>query len=137
MGGALAVGGVNLSPALAAAVEDGYRAINNDPRVLLETAGGPVGRNAHVVVARLYGFDEQVDDEVRLRRAEPEVLVPIFQRSTLASPAPDTPLMPRAARYVLQSSYAAGAVVAEKAPEEEHDEAFLVQFLCLRYKRTA
>lgn len=127
------------SPHLAATIDRCYATINNDPRLLLETAGGPVGRTANVVVARLYGWDEQVDHEMRLRKAEPIVFVPILERLTLATPelSLDDYRPPRAARYDLQSNFAVANLAAENAPDEAFDPTtFLVSVLCVRYKRT-
>lgn len=42
---------------VAVIVERMYRTMMADPQYLLMQDGGPVGRTAHVVIARLYGAD--------------------------------------------------------------------------------
>lgn len=111
--------------------------INADPRVLLEVDGGPVGQIADVILARLYGFDEQVDQDVRLRDVRPDVLVPIPQRPAMTVDPDWTVPSFRAARYVLQSNFARMNLAPEYAPPDvtPGPPAFLVSVLFVRYKR--
>lgn len=113
--------------------------INHDPRVLLEVDGGPAGMKADVVLARLYGFDEQVDHTWRIREVLPDLRVPIPQRLNLASFSDESPIAPafRVAEYVLQSNYATCRMAPEYAPPDAHPGPpdFMFSVLFVRYKR--
>lgn len=89
-------------------VERMLATIEGDPQVLLETDGGPVGATADIVLALLYGFDEQVDAYWRLNGPVPWMLRrPIIRRLTAVQPDDDpTDATLRTADYRLQSSYA-------------------------------
>jgi len=122
------------TPALAALIEKCYATIESEPTVLLEHDGGPYGLAADIVVARLYGFDEQLDHEWRIPRIESELRTPIMPRlSAVPSDVVASP-MTRTGRYVLQSNYAsaniAGEYVVPLAPWKP-----AVSVLCLRYRR--
>ena len=82
--------------------------IEADPQVLLEHDGGPLGLKADIILATLYGFDEQVDAEWRIPRVESTLLRPITPRLSLTADDADAamPTM-RVARYELQSAWAA------------------------------
>lgn len=112
--------------------------LNADPRVLLEADGGPVGRTADVILARLYERDGQVVREMRLSRVEPEVLVPIPRRLSAAMDESDpTTLSIRTARFVLQSSYAVMEMTGEHAPPDVKvgPPTFTFSVLFVRYRR--
>lgn len=126
-------------PHLADGVARAYETIDNDPRVLLECAGGPVGKKADLVVGRLFGWDEQIDYDLTLARAEPTVLVPILRPMVMATPDFDytaKSLGCRAARYTLQSNFGFFKLDASFAPDFPHGPDFLVSVLCLRYRRS-
>ena len=89
---------------VAVIVERMYRTMENDPQYLLMQDGGPVGRTAHVVIARLYGQDEQLDHEWRIDKAEPMLLTPRMNRPS-ALLTSDPMELPRAHKYVLQSGF--------------------------------
>lgn len=111
--------------------------INADPRVRLEVDGGPVAQTADVILARFYGFDEQVDRDLRLTDVRPDLLFPIPQRPTIHIDSDWTvPTMP-VARYVLQSSFARMNLAPEYAPPDVRPGPpdFLVSVLFVRYKR--
>jgi hypothetical protein len=116
-------------------VEQAEGVINNDPSVLLEQDGGPVGMTADVILARLFGFDEQVDHDWRVRRVEPVLLAPIRDRVTVM--VDDDPyMMPRVAEYRLQSNYATLSLDARYAPADViPGPQFIVSVLFVRYRR--
>lgn len=123
----------------AALRERAYAVIDNQPEVLLEGDGGPVGMKADVILARFLGFDDQIiQDGYRLQRVEPEWLMPIHPRMT-ARAQPDPPPMPmmRTARYVLQSGYVLHHLSGEYAPADVSVDLTTLQFsvLYLRYRR--
>lgn len=123
---------------LAIGIDRAYATIEHDPGFLLETDGGPVGAKAGIVVARLYGFDDQLDDEVRLTEALGVYRRPIYQRTVLAEPDPSPLDQPSVARYRLQSAWARFHLAAEMGapPDVPIDPAtFAVSVLCLRYRR--
>ena len=81
--------------------------IEADPHVLLEHDGGPESLEAHLILATLYGIDEQVDHEWIVRRVQAELLAAIGRRATasVGQYDYDGQALP-VARYKLQSSYA-------------------------------
>lgn len=115
--------------------------INADPRVLLETDGGPVGRKADIILARLYERDEQAVRDLRLSRVETEILVPLPVTPLMSVDpiGPDDFVFPKAARFVLQSSFAEMKVSAEYAPPwlTVGPPDFLFSVLFVRYRRRA
>lgn len=80
--------------------------VEQDPEVLLEHDGGPVGLKADVIFATLYGMDEQIEAEWRIPRVEPYLLMPLRERVTIAAPEPTAMPTMRTARYELQSNWA-------------------------------
>ena len=117
--------------------------VNNDPRILLEVDGGPVSRTADIILATLYGLDEQVDEEMRLHRVEPVLLRAIPQRLSIALPEDDMTAMTassfKTAEYRLQSSYATLNVSPLVMPLPDDVKVgppeFLASVLWVRYKR--
>jgi hypothetical protein len=112
--------------------------VNADPRMLLEVDGGPVGRKADIILARLYERDDQSVRDMRLTRVEPEILVPLpFRSRGRVDPMPDAFEMPKAARFVLQSSFAEMKMAAEYAPPwlTVGPPDFLFSVLFVRYRR--
>ncbi len=95
----------------AKAFEERLRAIcagtlDNDPSILLETDGVPVGQTADVILARLIGFDDEiVDDTLQLSRVEPSLRLPVSEPVRVVDPMPMEYTPPRTARYVLQSGF--------------------------------
>lgn len=84
------------------------RVVESDPQVLLEHDGGPESLKADLILATLYGHDDQIDHEWRLQTVVPVLRAPIVRRvryfdlnTDATSPGP----MP-VARYNLQSGYA-------------------------------
>lgn len=132
------------NPIIERAVEQLFATIDNDPQVLLETKGGPVGLTADVIVARLFGYDEQIDHEwVLSGRIPPVLLTPIIHRPMMV--AFDGDAMPSidSATYHLQSIWAqvylnvamvalAGDVPASWRPGGDS----LVRMLGVRYRRS-
>lgn len=116
-------------------VERAERCINNDPSVLLEQEGGPVGATADVILARLYGFDEQVDHDWRIRSVAPVLLAPIVEPLALVeSPVTYSPL--RTAEYHLQSNYAEMRMDARYSPPDVTlGPDFMFRILFVRYRR--
>lgn len=117
------------------------RTIENDPQVLLEVDGGPVGMTADIILATLYGFDEQIDGKWRIPSVTPDLLRPLNHRLTLDTPdGPPSPTFP-VARYVLQSSYASLKVSPVSLPLPADVKIvppdFLATVLVVRYKRKA
>lgn len=124
--------------AVAATIARCYASIEHDPQILLECDGGPVGKRAGIVVARMYGFDDELVAEVRLAEALLEYRMPLRDRLPVA--ADPVGLLPRAAIYRLQSAYASARISSIcGAPHGiERDPATrLVEVLCLRYRRRA
>jgi hypothetical protein len=81
-------------------------AVESQPELLLEHNGGPEGLKADLILATLYGLDEQVDAEWRLSSVVPYLRRPIRPRLT-ASAFDEPPSMgPPPARYDLQSNWA-------------------------------
>jgi hypothetical protein len=121
---------------LDATVENCFRTIRSEPEYLLECDGGPEGMTADIVVARMFGYDGQMDREVRLRRAEPVVRLPIaYPGPTLAFEELAHATM-STAEYVLQSNYATVYIDACLASDLPFDPiTFRCKVLCLRYKR--
>lgn len=114
--------------------------LDSQPESLLEQDGGPVGRTADIILARLVGFDDQiVDDTLRLRRVEPEWRMPIRERLVLAAPEADLYPTMRTATYVLQSGYAGLRLDPVAVPTPPDVQAgppdFLVSVLFVRYRR--
>lgn len=116
------------------------RAIEAQPELLLEHAGGPEGLKADVILATLYGFDGQVDAEWRIARVEPVLLRPLQRRPTLdedASPALSVPV----ARYELQSNWATLDVdwlaLRDALPRDVRPApaSYLVKVALVRYRR--
>jgi hypothetical protein len=113
--------------------------LEDDPRILLETDGGPVGLKADVYLAVLIDLDEQIHDVVRITRAEPVWLQPIMQkvswRVEAADPSPGSPAF-NVARYILQSFYATYKMDHQYAPSHVRpDSRFQFTVALLRYKR--
>lgn len=125
-------------PLLRAAIERGFRAVESDPQILLEAPGGPEGMTAEIIVARLFGHDEQLDHEMRLDRALPVVEVPVPTPLTRAV-TEGGPVLPdmRVARYRLQSGYSVLGISAELLPPDIplNTQTMQARLLCLRYKR--
>lgn len=127
---------------VAAIVERMYRTMENDPQYLLMQDGGPVGRTAHVVIARLYGQDEQIDHEWRIDKAQPVLLTPHMERPSTRLTG-DPLEMPRAHEYVLQSGFTVAGLAASVADSETlrwigkdpNPQSFDWDFLALRYQR--
>lgn len=112
--------------------------INNDPSVLLEREGGPVGEQADVVLARLYGADDQVDYDWRISRAVPVLYAAIPERLTAIEPAEPTSYSSlRTAEYRLQSNFAKLRLDGRFAPEDVSVRSpdFTFSVLFLRYRR--
>lgn len=82
------------------------RHIEAQPELLLEHTGGPEGLKADVILATLYGFDEQVDAMWRVPRVESVLLRPLPQPLSAAVSEADLMPMMRTARYDLQSNWA-------------------------------
>lgn len=115
--------------------------LDAQPESLFEHDGGPVGRTADIILARLVGFDDQVvDDALRLRRVEPEWRTPIPARLSL-TPEPFSPddAILRTARYVLQSGFAEMKLDPTAVPlppdVKPTPPGFLVTVLFVRYRR--
>lgn len=122
--------------------EQAYGTIDADPRLLLETDGGPVGMKADVIFARLIGMDDNiVQDGWRLPRVEPYLLMPIplSRRERMANYEPTVAdAVLRTAKFVLQSGFAHTRVSGEYAPPGVSlDSDFMFDVLYLRYKRRA
>lgn len=117
--------------------EQAYRAIENDPQVLLEHDGGPYGVHAEVIFARLYGLDDEiVRDGWRLPRIEAALRLPIIPRLRISAEPVRLEPVGRVATYVLQSGYALQTVDAMNGPPDVPllpD--FRVRVLYLRYRR--
>lgn len=114
------------------------RTINADPNVLLETDGGPVGKTADIILARLYERDDQAVRDLRLTRVEPVILIAIPERLTMAEPTtPESFEMPRTARFVLQSGFATCQLSPEYAPPfvTPKPPDFMTSVLFVRYRR--
>jgi hypothetical protein len=81
--------------------------IESEPEVLLERDGGPEGLRADIILATLYGFDEQVDEEWRIPDVPSRLFraLPDRQTYSLAEPPSISPNIPQAT-YKLQSTYA-------------------------------
>lgn len=128
---------------VAVIVERMYRTMENDPQYLLMQDGGPVGRAAHVVIARLYGYDGQIDHEWRIDKAEPVLLTPPIERPSMSLEADPMLRMPRAHEYVLQSGFTEAGLAASVADGETlrwigkdpAPDSFDWDFLALRYQR--
>lgn len=118
-------------------------AVESKPEVLLECDGGPVGLKADLYLATLYGFDDQVDAEIRIDRAHQVWKRPIMSRvNWTAYNEPVTSPEPlRTADYVLQSNYATMNVdwlaYRDVLPDDVHPErgTHLVTVALLRYRR--
>ena len=114
--------------------------IEAQPEVLLEQDGGPIGLKADLYLATLYGFDEQVDAEIRVPKPEWDLRMPIRRRLTLAEPEPMEMVMP-VALYVLQSNYATMQVdwlhMREFLPSDVKPPPldYIVTVALLRYRR--
>jgi hypothetical protein len=112
--------------------------LNNDPRILLEVDGGPVGLRADLITARLLGPDEQIVADWIIPNVEPELRMPIPERVTACVDSA-VPTMPglRVARYVLQSSYAQMELAPGYAPPSFLPDPpnFMCKVLFLRYRR--
>lgn len=129
---------------VAAIVERMYRTMENDPQYLLMQDGGPVGRTAHVVIARLYGHDEQIDHEMRIDSATDVLLAHRPQRLPLSADDPATfgPAFD-IVTYRLQSGFAQAGLAASVADSETlrwigkhpNPHSFDWDFLALRYQR--
>jgi hypothetical protein len=117
--------------------EQAYAVINNDPYMLLETEGWPGGMEADVILARLLGFDEQVEHDWRIPRVESVLLTPIPERLSVLAQEPErTPL--RTARYNLLSNYARMSVDGRYAPADVTLGAdFRFSVLAVRYRRVS
>lgn len=115
-----------------------YGTLDNDPQVLLEGDGGPVGAEADVIMARLLGFDDQiVEDGWRLRRVEPVLFMPIMPVLRLTTATEPGLTLPRTAEYVLQSGWARCPIAAEYAPPDVQvgPPTFTFDVLYVRYRR--
>ena len=115
---------------LNAAVDDGS---------LAQQPGGPEGRTAGLVLARLVGHDGQVDDDtLRLPRVEREWLTPIIPRLSYAIEEASPTCEPlRTARYALQAGYATMSLsweICEFPPDVRPGPDFLVSVLFVRYR---
>jgi hypothetical protein len=123
------------SPEFTTLVDMAYRRMTRDPEYLLEHDGGLVGVTADYVVARLIGYDEQVERTMLLHEVLPELRLPFVPttRTLLSEADPSLPDF-RTARYVLQSGYATGEVRGEWCPGGPPRRGFGT-VLCLRYKR--
>ena len=114
--------------------------IESQPEVLLEQDGGPIGLKADLFLATLYGFDEQVDAEIRVPKAEWDVRMPIRRRLSVLDEPDPSPVMPIAV-YVLQSNYATMQVdwlyMREFLPSDVKPPPldYLVTIALLRYRR--
>lgn len=116
--------------------------IEAQPEVLLEHDGGPMGLKADIILATLYGMDDQIDAEWRIPRVEPHLLMPIRPRLTAIEPEPG-PLLPtmRTARYELQSNWATMQLDwlhhRDLLPADVHPAQgdYLVTVALLRYRR--
>ncbi len=119
--------------------EKAYASLDHDPQSLLDGDAGGFQADVEVIMARLIGFDDQiVEDGWRLERVEPVLLLPLFQKMTLArAAAPVSTSMPRAARYVLQGGYAIAPLDPMYAPPgiRPNMTTWTVRVLYLRYRR--
>lgn len=121
------------------------RHIEAQPEVLLECDGGPLFLKADLYLATLYGFDDQVDAEIRIDRVHEVWQRPLMSRVNWASYAePVTSPGPiRTADYVLQSNYATMNVdwlaYRDMLPDDIHPErgTYLITIALLRYRRRA
>jgi hypothetical protein len=89
--------------------DQAYREMEARPEFLFDCEGGPEGMQADIILGRLVGHDDQFIRDIRLDRAVPVWLEPMFPRMAFtAAPAEGTGALPdiRAAEYGLRSSYA-------------------------------
>jgi len=120
--------------------ERAYGIIDCDPSVLLSGPGGSGGVEAHAIYARLFGFDDEVVADWRIKREEPVLLMPIAERLTIAQfNEPSTSPSMRTARYVCWSGHATMSVSAMYLPSDIQYDFTTCQatLLFLRYKREA
>lgn len=117
-----------------------YRTLDHDPNILLSRDGGPVGKTAHVVWARLIGLEDEIVDEFEMNRPVPAVwltpILPTVRWMMTDDPPSYEPL--RTATYRLQDGYATmteAASVQYNPTWFDHDEEFLTRFLFVRYRR--
>lgn len=119
------------------------RHIEWQPEYLLEHDGGPLALKADVILATLYGFDEQVDAEWRIPEVRDVLLRPLMQRMDWTQVDPDPVAAPtfRTAEYVLQSNWATTQVdwlrFRDMLPKDVRPPAgdFLVTVALVRYRR--
>jgi len=117
--------------------EKAYGTIDNDPQVLLADDAGGLGIDADLFHARLIGFDDQIDAEMWVRRAESDIYVPLPPKLTpidfdIETMTPEL----RKAVYKLQSGWVVMTVNGEDAPPHiELRPDFTIRVAYLRYRR--
>lgn len=133
-----------MKPELLAVIDHLYAMIDNDPKVLLEQPGGPVGMTADFIVARLMGHDDQVAHQMVLLSPLRTVRTPRHNRPTLGGyfggdPADAQVTSVRSDEWVLMSGYSTANFAPEPCmalglpmPTAPN---FLTTVLCLRYRR--
>lgn len=121
--------------ALETIIDRAYRSIEWNPQYLLETDAPEEmdGMVADVVVARLYGLDQELLDEMYLLKAEMTLYVPAYLPVFAHWTASDEEVVEasyRQVRFRLQSGYARTNVYDPVRFERGE-----FSVLCLRYKR--
>jgi len=125
-------------------IDHGFAAITANPEFLFETWGGPDPQPPELVIARLYGFDDELDAEQQLPGIPTEWRLPLRQRLRLTpEPDPTHPTM-RAATYRLRSAWSRQRIDADMlysagvydsvAPLIDQTQ-FALTVTCVRYQR--
>lgn len=127
-----------VNEALGLLIDDCYKRITNNPEYLLETYGGPTRLTADIYVARLYGMDDELVEQIFLSEVRPHYLKPEVQQArgwNVEDPM-DISQWPRTSMFELRSSYAIAYLdveyLSKGAPYDEST--YRSKILCLRYR---